>query len=82
MPLYYLIWPVWEAEVEAPVNLLKQQHVLHMNQAVNKEGVNINREEKTWMVLAIKHNYTKHSGDIPWMKLWSLTRDGRKHHIQ
>ena len=48
-----------------------------MNQAVNKEEVNIIRVEKEWMVLATRHkNYTRHSGDIPWMKLFSLSREG------
>ena len=53
-----------------------------MNQAVNKEEINIIRVEKEWMVLATRHkNYTGHSGDIPWMKLFSLSREGRQHHI-
>lgn len=53
-----------------------------MNQAVNKEEINIIRVEKEWMVLATRHkNYTRHSGDIPWMKLFSLSREGRQHHI-
>jgi hypothetical protein len=40
-PLYYLIWPAPELEIDVPANLWKQKHVLHTNQAVNINKITV-----------------------------------------